>query len=125
VFGPRAPLTTSAARQLAADAKARAAILAEGWSDQAAVETLEQRRGCDLLAEGIIVVPIGGVTNLGHFIDALGARGLGLALTGLYDAGEERHVFVASSAAAWAAASRAWLRKRWASSFATPISKTS
>ncbi len=76
----------------AADAKSRAAILVEGWSDQAAVETLAQRRGCDLRAEGIIVVPIGGVTNLAHFIDALGVRGLGLTLAGLYDAGEERHV---------------------------------
>jgi hypothetical protein len=92
VFGPRPPLTASAARQLAAEAKSRAAILVEGWSDQAAVETLAQRRGCDLRAEGITVVPIGGVTNLGHFIDALGVRGLGLALCGLYDAGEERHV---------------------------------
>jgi hypothetical protein len=92
LFGPRPPLTASAARQLAADAKSRAAILVEGWSDQAAVETLAQRRGCDLRAEGIVVVPIGGVTNLGHFVDALGARGLGIALAGLYDAGEERHV---------------------------------
>jgi hypothetical protein len=92
VFGPQPPLTAGAARQLAADAKSRAAILVEGWSDQAAVETLAQRRGCDLRAEGIIVVPIGGVTNLGHFIDALGASGLGLALAGLYDAGEEHHV---------------------------------
>lgn len=92
MFGPRPPLTASAARQLAADAHSRAAILVEGWSDQAAVETLALRRSIDLRADGIVVVPIGGVTNLGHFIDALGARGLGLALAGLYDVGEERHV---------------------------------
>ncbi len=92
VFGPRPPLTPAAARELAAEAQARAAILVEGWSDQAAVETLAQRRALDLRAEGIVVVPIGGVTNLGHFIDALGARSLGLALAGLYDVGEERHV---------------------------------
>jgi hypothetical protein len=92
VFGPRPPLTASVARQLAADAKSRAAILVEGWSDQAAVETLAQRRDIDLRAEGIGVVPIGGVTNLGHFIDALGPRGLGPTLAGLYDVGEERHV---------------------------------
>jgi hypothetical protein len=91
-FGPRPTLSTAGARQLATDAKSRAAILVEGWSDQAAVETLAQRRGCDLRAEGIIVVPIGGVTNLGHFIGALGAHALDLALAGLYDAGEERHV---------------------------------
>lgn len=92
MFGPRPPLTASAARQLAAEAKASAAILVEGWSDQAAVETLAPRRGCDLRAEGIVVVPIGGVTNLAHFVDALGPRGLDVALAGLYDAGEERHV---------------------------------
>ncbi len=56
------------------------------------METLAQRRRIDLRAEGIVVVPIGGVTNLGRFIDALGARGLGLTLAGLYDVGEERHV---------------------------------
>ena len=92
MFGPRPPLTASAARQLAADANSRAAILVEGWSDQAAVETLAQRRDIDLRAEGIVVVPIGGMTNLGHFVDALGACGLGVVLAGLYDAGEERHV---------------------------------
>lgn len=92
MFGPRAPLTAGTASQLAADAKARVALLVEGWSDQAAVETLAKRRGRDLRVEGLLVVPIGGVTNLGHFIDALGGRGLGLALAGLYDAGEERHV---------------------------------
>jgi hypothetical protein len=92
VFGPRPPLTASAARSLAAEAHSRAAILVEGWSDQAAVETLAVRRGIDLRAEGIVVVPIGGVTNLGHFIEALGPRGLGLALAGLYDVGEQRHV---------------------------------
>ena len=91
-FGPRPPLTADDACRLAADAQARAAILVEGWSDQAAALTLAQRRARDLRAEGIVVVPIGGVTNLGHFIDALGARGLGVALAGLYDAGEERHV---------------------------------
>jgi hypothetical protein len=91
-FGPRPPMAAHDARRMAADAKARAAILVEGWSDQAAVLTLAQRRGVDLRAEGLIVVPIGGVTNLGHFVDALGARGLGLTLAGLYDAGEERHV---------------------------------
>ena len=91
-FGPRPPLAAGDACRIATDAEARAAILVEGWSDQAAVETLAQRRALDLRAEGIVVVPIGGVTNLGRFIDALGARGLGLALAGLYDVGEERHV---------------------------------
>jgi hypothetical protein len=91
-FGPRPPLHASDVRRMAADARARAAILVEGWSDQAALETLAHRRGIDLRAGGTVVVPIGGVTNLGHFVAALGARGLGPALAGLYDVGEEGHV---------------------------------
>jgi hypothetical protein len=85
-------LSTREACAWAARANARTAILVEGWSDQAAVETLARQRGCDLRAERIMAVPIGGVTNLGHFIEALGARGLGLALAGLYDVGEEGYV---------------------------------
>ena len=71
---------------------ARAAILVEGWSDQAALEALARRRGRDLRAEGIVVVPIGGATNLQRFVQALGPQGLGLRLTGLCDIAEIRHV---------------------------------
>jgi hypothetical protein len=87
-FGPRPPLVTAAARQLALDAHARAVILVEGWSDQAAVDTLARRRGWDLRAEGILTLPIGGVTNLGAFLQVLGTPGLGLRLAGLCDAAE-------------------------------------
>jgi hypothetical protein len=45
--------------------------LVEGWSDQAALEALARRRGRDLLAEGIVVVPIGGATNVQRFVQAL------------------------------------------------------
>ena len=86
--GPRPPLVPAAARELALDAKASAVILVEGWSDQAAVDTLARRRGWDLRAEGILTLPIGGVTNLGAFIQALGPSGLGLRLAGLCDAAE-------------------------------------
>ena len=37
-----------------------AVVLVEGLSDQAAVEALAERRGRDLDAEGVAVVPIGG-----------------------------------------------------------------
>jgi hypothetical protein len=77
---------------MAEAAGARAAILVEGWSDQAALEALARRRGWRLHAEGIVIVPIGGVTNLGKFVQALGPSGLGLRLAGLYDAGEARYV---------------------------------
>ena len=46
--GPRPPLVPAAARELALDAKASTVILVEGWSDQAAIETLARRRGWDL-----------------------------------------------------------------------------
>jgi hypothetical protein len=73
-------------------AQARAAILVEGWSDQAALEALARRRGRDLLAEGIVVVPIGGATNVQRFVQALGPRGLGVRLAGLCDIAELQHV---------------------------------
>jgi hypothetical protein len=90
--GPRPPLDPDAARRLVSAAQARAAILVEGWSDQAALEALARRRGRDLLAEGIVIVPIGGATNVRRFVQALGPRGLGVRLAGLCDIAELRHV---------------------------------
>lgn len=92
VAGPRPPLTAAAACELVAEAEAVAAVLVEGWSDQAALETLARRRGWDLRAEGIVIVPIGGATNIGAFVRALGPRGLGVRLAGLYDIAELSHV---------------------------------
>jgi hypothetical protein len=88
-FGPRPPLQVDEARQLLRGAKSRAVILVEGWSDQAALETLARRRGRDLAGEGIAVLPMGGITNLGKFARALGPQGLGLRLAGLCDAPEQ------------------------------------
>ena len=87
--GPRPPLQVADALAAARGAMARAAILVEGWSDQAALEALAARQGIDLRAEGVVVVPIGGVTNLLAFALALGPGGLGLQLAGLYDRAEE------------------------------------
>ena len=64
-------------------------MLVEGVSDQRAVEALARRRGRDLDAEHISVVPMGGVTNIGHFLRRLGAPAAGVRVAGLYDAGEE------------------------------------
>jgi hypothetical protein len=72
--------------------QARAAILVEGWSDQAALEALARRRGRDLRAEGVVVVPIGGATNVQRFVQALGPNGLGVQLAGLCDVAELPHV---------------------------------
>ena len=65
----------------------RAVVLVEGMSDQAAVEALAARRGRNLEAEGVSVVPIGGAQSIGRFLERFGPRGLGLTLAGLCDVG--------------------------------------
>ena len=65
-------------------------MLVEGLSDQRALEALALRRGRDLQAEGVALVPIGGATNIGAYLDRLGPRGSNVRLAGLCDAGEER-----------------------------------
>ncbi len=67
----------------------RAVVLVEGISDQRAVEALAERRGRDLAAEGISVVPIGGAQSIGRFLNLFGPQGLDLRLAGLCDAAEE------------------------------------
>ncbi len=64
-------------------------MLVEGVSDQLALEALAERRGRNLAAEAIAVVPIGGSKNIGSFLDLFGPHGLDLRLAGLCDAGEE------------------------------------
>lgn len=64
-------------------------VLVEGESDVAAVQTLADRRGLDLLAEGVGVVAMGGATNIGHFLVRYGPEGMNLTLTGLCDESEE------------------------------------
>jgi hypothetical protein len=66
---------------------ARAVVLVEGVSDQLAVEALAARRGRDLAAEGVAVVPIGGAGNIRRFLAELVPQGVLVA--GLCDAGEE------------------------------------
>jgi hypothetical protein len=68
----------------------RAVVLVEGISDQRALEALAERRGRDLEAERISVVPIGGAQAIARSLDRFGPRGLGIRLAGLCDAGEER-----------------------------------
>ena len=64
-------------------------VLVEGISDQRAIEALAERRGRDLDAEGISVVPIGGAQSIGRFLHRFGPHGMDLELAGLCDAGEE------------------------------------
>ena len=65
----------------------RGVVLVEGTSDCLAVETLARRRGRDLDAEGISIVPMGGYGNLPRVLPQY----RGVRLAGLYDVGEERH----------------------------------
>jgi hypothetical protein len=67
----------------------RAVVLVEGISDQIALETLAERRGRDLQAEGVSVVPMGGAQAIGRFLDRFGPQGSDVRLAGLCDAAEE------------------------------------
>jgi hypothetical protein len=68
----------------------RAVVLVEGTSDQSALIALAARRGRNLDAEGVCVVPIGGATTVGRFLDRFGPEGSDVRLAGLCDVAEER-----------------------------------
>ena len=86
--GRRTPLA-AASRAVAAGIEFRAVVLVEGISDQRALETLAERRGRDLGAEGVSIVPIGGAQAIGRALDLFGPHGLDVRLAGLCDAAEE------------------------------------
>ena len=56
---------------LATAAGSRAVIVVEGMSDRVALETLAERRGIALRAQGISIVHLDGATNIGRFLDLL------------------------------------------------------
>jgi hypothetical protein len=85
-----APLRAAAAHALRAGIDGRAVVLVEGSSDQAALEALAERRGRNLDAEGISIVPMGGATAVGNFLRLFGPDGFDVGLAGLCDAAEER-----------------------------------
>jgi hypothetical protein len=86
--GSRTALMAAAARARAAP-RSCTVVLVEGMSDQAAVQTLAARRGRDLPGEGVFVVPMGGATNIAHFLGMFGPNGFGVRLAGLCDELEE------------------------------------
>ena len=55
---------------------ARSVVLVEGTSDLRALEALALRRGRDLDAERVAIVPIGGATNIGHFLALVRPEGI-------------------------------------------------
>ena len=89
--GPRPPLSLEGAQRIVTEANADTVVLVEGWSDQAAIETLAHRVGLNLGAMAVVVLPIGGATNAHQFGVRFGIQGLRLRLAGLYDLPEERH----------------------------------
>ena len=76
---------------------ARGVVLVEGISDRIAVETLARRRGRDLAAEGVTVVPVGGAHAIGRFLSGLDGQ---TRVAVLCDAGEEPTVTRAAERAA-------------------------
>ena len=70
----------------------RTVVVVEGVSDREALDALAGRRGIDLAAEGIRIVPIGGAHGIGPFLRDLAPREHAFKLAGLFDAGEERVV---------------------------------
>lgn len=85
----RTPALAELARRLAAGDRPGAVVLVEGLSDQNALEALAERRARDLDAEGVLIVPMGGATTIGHYLDLLGPGGFDVRLAGLCDVGEE------------------------------------
>jgi hypothetical protein len=69
----------------------RAVVLVEGISDQRALETLAERRGRNLGAEGVSILPVGGAQAVGSFVARFGPQGSNFELAGLCDAGEESY----------------------------------
>jgi len=96
----------------------RAVVLVEGVSDQRALVTLATRRGRDLEAEGVSVIPIGGAHAVGPHLERYGPRGLDLKLAGLCDVGEEGAFLRALDRAEWGRISRGTVWRSWASSSA-------
>jgi hypothetical protein len=69
--------------------KTKAVVVVEGDSDRVALETLARRRGRDLAAEGVEIVPIGGAHAIRRYLEKLKANGSEVKLAGLVDAGQE------------------------------------
>jgi hypothetical protein len=84
VHGPDAPRTaTTLAIHEAVSAEAL--IIVEGISDQIAIETLAVRRGRNLRAVGVAVLPVGGSGSAARYLREYGPAGKDLSLSGLCD----------------------------------------
>src|SRR5689334_11010017 len=70
----------------------RTIVLVEGVSDRSAINLLAERLGLDLAAKRATVLAMGGVTNIGHFVDLLARHIPAVNMAGLCDVREERLV---------------------------------
>ncbi|GIJ43438.1 hypothetical protein Val02_03240 [Virgisporangium aliadipatigenens] len=75
------------ARALEKAAGAASIVLVEGVSDQIALETLARRRGYDLAARQVVIVPTGGAHGTRRYLERFVPSGV--RLSGLCDVGEE------------------------------------
>ncbi len=76
--------------RLAGALPAPSVVIVEGISDQVALEALAERRGRNLVAEGVAIVPIGGAQAIGYVLRLIRDQSHEIKLAGLCDAGEER-----------------------------------
>jgi len=70
---------------------AHTAVLVEGDSDRQAVLAAAAAEGRDLVDEGIVVVAMGGATNIERAVRTYGPKGRDLGLVGLCDEPELRY----------------------------------
>jgi hypothetical protein len=87
---PHVPTVRRAVKMRAVAERNPAIVLVEGISDRVALETLAERLGRNLEAEGVSIVAIGGAQAIRRVVVELGPRGRNVRLAGLCDAGEER-----------------------------------
>jgi hypothetical protein len=64
-------------------------VLVEGISDQQAIQTLAERKGRRLAADGVSIIAMGGAQAIGRFLELYGPGGQNLRLAGLCDVQEE------------------------------------
>src|SRR5690242_13890622 len=88
VSGPAAA-TQATARALARVQGASMVVFVEGVSDQIALESSFLRLSVDLVADGVVVLPIGGAHGLARTIRQTGSPEAGVRFAGLCDAAEE------------------------------------
>lgn len=89
--GDSAGVAARTARDLASGSAVRTVVLVEGTSDAAAIDRLAVRKGRDLEAEGVCIVPLGGATSIGRFMVLFIQEELDVKLAGLCDVGEEEY----------------------------------